>query len=413
MKTVVLDDDPTGTQSASGVTVLLEYDADLIRDALRRGDSVYVQTNSRAIDEAAAVALVSDVRDAARHAAAALGEEVQFVLRGDSTLRGHVFAETERFLEPDAVIVFSPAFPDGGRTTVDGVHLVRIGEDVLPAHETEYAQDPVFPFASGVLSEYVAEKSGRASIGVRLDDVRAGRLASAIATAPAGAVVLPDAETNDDIRLIAAGILAARRAGRAVVVRSAAPLAAALADVESEGPLPRPLLPTRVPTLLACGSHTAGATAQLEAITAMHGPAVVIPTEDAFADPDQAGRAAAERAREQLRTGGLAIVSTERHRRQEHNTLRHGELVMRALTVAVRALVPDVQAVVAKGGITSAELARTGVGATRARVRGQVLPGVSVWDLVSAEGEDRLYVVVPGNVGGPDALVEVLAALGR
>jgi uncharacterized protein YgbK (DUF1537 family) len=86
---------------------------------------------------------------------------------------------------------------------------------------------------------------------------------------------------------------------------------------------------------------------------------------------------------------------------------------MRALTVAVRALVSDVQAVVAKGGITSAELARTGVGATRARVRGQVLPGVSVWDLVSAEGEDRLYVVVPGNVGGPDALVEVLAALGR
>ncbi len=59
------------------------------------------------------------------------------------------------------------------------------------------------------------------------------------------------------------------------------------------------------------------------------------------------------------------------------------------------------------------ELARTGVGTSRALVRGQVLPGVSVWDLVSAEGEDRLYVVVPGNVGGPDALVDVLAALRR
>ncbi|MBM7825961.1 hypothetical protein [Microbacterium aurum] len=46
-------------------------------------------------------------------------------------------------------------------------------------------------------------------------------------------------------------------------------------------------------------------------------------------------------------------------------------------------------------------------------MRGQVLPGVSVWDLVSAEGEERLYVVVPGNVGGPEALIDVLAALRR
>ncbi|MGB4135314.1 MAG: nucleotide-binding domain containing protein, partial [Microbacterium sp.] len=172
-------------------------------------------------------------------------------------------------------------------------------------------------------------------------------------------------------------------------------------------------VPHAVPTLLACGSHTAGATAQLEAVAASYGPAVVIPTDEAFADPRAAGLAAAEKAREQLRASGLAIVTTERHRRAEHNTLRHGELVMQALTTAVRALVPEVEAVVAKGGITSAELARTGVGATRATVRGQVLAGVSVWDLVSAEGDDRLYVVVPGNVGDANALVDVLGALGR
>ncbi|MCD2498817.1 four-carbon acid sugar kinase family protein [Microbacterium nymphoidis] len=413
MKTVVLDDDPTGTQSASGVTVLLQYDADLLREALSRADSVYVQTNSRAIDEEAAIALVSDVRDAARSAAASLGEDLQFVLRGDSTLRGHVFAETEQFLDEDAVIVFSPAFPAGGRTTLDGVHRVRIGDQDLPAHETEYADDPVFPFSSGVLADYVAEKSGRPSLLVDLETVRAGGVASAIATAPAGAVVLPDALTDDDIREIARAIAVVRRAGRSVVVRSASPLAAALAGVESDGLLPRPLIPLPVPTLLACGSHTAGATAQLDAVAAIHGPAVVIPTADAFADAVAAGLAAADRAREQLAQGGLAVVSTERHRRPEHNTLRHGELVMQALTVAVRALVPEVEAVVAKGGITSAELARTGVGATRAEVRGQVIPGVSVWDLVSAEGDPRLYVVVPGNVGDASALTDVLAALGR
>ncbi|WP_194397420.1 nucleotide-binding domain containing protein [Microbacterium atlanticum] len=220
MKTAVLDDDPTGTQSASGVTVA--FDAAAIEDALCEADSVYVQTNSRAIAEHDAVALVRRVRDAAREAAARLGEDVQFVLRGDSTLRRHVFA-----------------------------------------------------------------------------------------------------------------------------------------------------------------------------------------------DPAAAGRSAAERAREQLAATGLAIVATERRRRGEHDTLRHGELVMQALTAAVRELVPHVRAVVAKGGITSAELARTAIGATSARVRGQVLAGVSVWDLTSPLGHEMTYVVVPGNVGGAETLTDVLGALGR
>ncbi|WP_424446528.1 four-carbon acid sugar kinase family protein [Microbacterium sp. CH-015] len=252
MKTIVLDDDPTGTQSASGVVVLLEYDEELIRSALERADAVYVQTNSRAIDEEQAIALVRRVREAGERAAAALGEDVQFVLRGDSTLRGHVFAETEQFLGPDAVIVFCPAFPAGGRTTIDGVHLVQIGDEVLPAHETEYADDPVFPFASGVLTAYVVEKSDRVAVTVPLAAVRAGGVATAIAGAPAGAVVLPDAETDADIVRIADGIRIARRAGRAVVVRSAAPLAAALANVQSDGLLEVPLVPAPVPTLVAC-----------------------------------------------------------------------------------------------------------------------------------------------------------------
>ncbi len=237
----------------------------------------------------------------------------------------------------------------------------------------------------------------RVAVTVPLAAVRAGGVAAAIASAPAGAVVLPDAETDAGIVRIADGIRIARRAGRAVVVRSAAPLAAALANVQSDGLLEVPLVPAPVPTLVACGSHAVGATAQLDRVEAAHGPAVVIPTDDAFADPVAAGRAAASAARERLAATGLAVVTTERHRRADHNTLRHGELVMQALTTAVRELMPDVEAVVAKGGITSAELARTGVGASRALVRGQVLPGVSVWDLVSAEGEERLYVVVPAT----------------
>ncbi len=95
---VVLDDDPTGTQSATGVRVLLRWDTDRLTAALSQVDAVYLQTNSRAIDEAAAVALCRRIREEIDIAAARLGEPVQVVLRGDSTLRGHVFAETDVFV---------------------------------------------------------------------------------------------------------------------------------------------------------------------------------------------------------------------------------------------------------------------------------------------------------------------------
>src|SRR4051812_1503903 len=152
MKTIVLDDDPTGTQSATGVSVLFETDVDLLVDALRRADSVYVQTNSRALPEAEAVALVAKIKADSEAATRRLDDEVRFVLRGDSTLRGHVFAESEVFLDDDAVLLFVPAFPEGGRTTRGGVHYVRIGDEELPAHESEYAQDPVFAFSTAVLT---------------------------------------------------------------------------------------------------------------------------------------------------------------------------------------------------------------------------------------------------------------------
>ncbi|WP_457253631.1 four-carbon acid sugar kinase family protein [Pedococcus sp. P5_B7] len=410
MKTIVLDDDPTGTQSATGVAVLFETSVDLLVNALKAADAVYVQTNSRALAQAEAEALVAKIKADGETAAQQLGEQVRFVLRGDSTLRGHVFAESDVFLGEDAVLLFVPAFPEGGRTTRGGVHFVRVGEDDVPAHESEYAQDPVFGFSTGVLVDYVAEKSGRSAVSVPLEKVRAGDVLRALVDAPAGSVVLPDVVDADDVRAVAQAVNAA--AGRRrVVVRCAAPLAAELAGVPSRGLLPSPLVDRPVRPLLVCGSHTMGASAQLAPIARAWGSPALIDTTAALRDPVLAGASAAGAAREEFAQAPVVLLATERLRSAEHNTLDHGERVMSALTTAVADLLPDVDVVVAKGGITSAEVARTGIGATSALVLGQVLPGVSVWQLEDRTGRELLYVVVPGNVGGPDTLTRVLDAL--
>ncbi|MDX6569962.1 MAG: hypothetical protein QOH15_2540, partial [Gaiellales bacterium] len=67
MITVVLDDDPTGTQAVSDVTVVLEWDDPAVWEAGREGDrAVHGLTNSRAHDGAEAARLIGSAAAAAR-----------------------------------------------------------------------------------------------------------------------------------------------------------------------------------------------------------------------------------------------------------------------------------------------------------------------------------------------------------
>jgi len=412
VKTLILDDDPTGTQSASGVTVMLRWNAESIAAELRDADAAYLLTNTRAVDERSAVTLVREIVADARRAEELIGEPIRFVLRGDSTLRGHVFAESEA-AGGAAPILFVPAYPEGGRTTVDGQHLVRVAGELIPAERTEFAGDPVFGYSHGRLDEYVREKSSRTPI---LLDSRVVRdpdaLHAALRDASDGDVLLPDVHDDADIAHLAAAVRDVWPQ-RDFVVRSGAPLAAAIAGVSSDGLLSTPLSRPDGPVLLVCGSHTGAAGRQLAEVARIHGEILEVDTEASLADPRAEGARVATLVRAQLAESGLAVVSSERVRRPEHDTLEHGEHVMRALMTVVAEVRRLTGTVVSKGGITGADVAREGIGADRAGVRGQVLAGVSVWDLRSADGDDIVQVVVPGNVGEDDTLVKALRSVGR
>ena len=173
VKTVVLDDDPTGTQAATGVQVLLECDADRLEAALREADSVYVQTNSRALDEASAVALVTRIREDALEAGRRLGVEravrpagrlhpARSRLRRDRRLRG--CARTSSSSSPPSPRGAAP--PSAGSTSSPPPTATsRRGRPSTP-------RDPVFGFRSSRLVDYVAEKSTRTGVEVPLDVVR-------------------------------------------------------------------------------------------------------------------------------------------------------------------------------------------------------------------------------------------------
>lgn len=407
--TVVLDDDPTGTQAASDVTVLYRWTTADIVEVLRAERAVFVQTNSRALDQERAVRLAESIRGQIAEAEEALGERVLVVQRGDSTLRGHVFAELDVFLGDDAAALFVPSYPGIGRRTVDGVHLVDMAGVATPAAETEFAAEPVFGYRSSSLIDYAREKGDRSAISVPVADLRRSGGAAVSAALAAGALVVPDAETEDDIALIHRGLSAALAGGQRVVVRCAASLAALCAGHLSTGFLRPPLGAQGHSVLVVCGSHTAGARAQLELLTTEMGVRPVeVSTELALRDVTAAATAAIDQARASVNRSGIAIVTTERVRRAEHDSLAAGSRVMSALMEVVHALLDQTGVIISKGGITSAEVA-VAAGAPRARVQGQLLPGVSVLELAARSGA-RTQIVVPGNVGDARTLANCVRA---
>ena len=80
----------------------------------------------------------------------------------DSTLRGHVREEIAGALRGSGRrrLVFAPAFPDAGRTTVDGIQLL----DGVPVHLSRYGQDPVHPARVSALRDLLPEAAGTATL---------------------------------------------------------------------------------------------------------------------------------------------------------------------------------------------------------------------------------------------------------
>ncbi|HEY9423434.1 MAG TPA: four-carbon acid sugar kinase family protein, partial [Microterricola sp.] len=152
-RVVILDDDPTGTQSVSGLPIVTQWrQSDLEWAFEQDGRGICVLTNTRSLE--AAEARARNAEALASVHAAAQGGPYSIISRGDSTLRGHYADEIDVVQSSlrsngwgvvDAVLVV-PAFPDAGRITVDAVHWVHEGGGFTPAGESSFARDSTFGY---------------------------------------------------------------------------------------------------------------------------------------------------------------------------------------------------------------------------------------------------------------------------
>jgi len=420
MTTIALDDDPTGAQAVANVPVVLDWDDDLAWNEVRDDDeSVHVLTNSRAYAPADAARLVAAAATAAHRRL----PDARILLRGDSTLRAHLweeYAAVRSIVAPNQEAVphlLVPALPAAGRVTIGGVHyLVRDGLRI-PLHETEYAHDGEFAYTTSELAAWADERSrGRLAASdaehVSLDQLRRGgptAISAALIEAsrcPRPAVVAPDAESQNDLDLIAAGLRQAERQGCKIIVRCAPAFVATLTRTTATENVPFPKGAGRV--LVVCGSFVAATTAQLAEVSRAHPKAIVQAHVAALAGnaADAEIGSVVDQARVRIDAAGMAVVATERQRDLSLAEPASQLRIAAGLAEIVHRVPADT--VVAKGGITSALVARAGLRARAARVVGPIVPGVARWNMVP---DRTALLVVPGNVGGPELLLSVLDSL--
>ncbi|MCX5254380.1 hypothetical protein OOK27_09335 [Streptomyces canus] len=432
---VVLDDDPTGTQTVADVPVLTSWTVDDLRWALRQDSTAFfVLTNTRSLSPGDAAARNREVVRALR--AASKAEDTDYVLasRGDSTLRGHFPLETDVLAEELGTVdgvVLVPAYIEAGRLTVDSRHWMRTADGLLPVGESEFARDATFGYRSSSLPEWVEEKTGgRVSadevLRVTLDDLRGGgpgHTARLLSSLSGGRTAVVDAVCDDDLRVLALALAEAETNGTRLLYRVGPSFVRARAGQAGRTPLtPADLRPLRGDAphgLIVVGSHVALTTRQLDRLRERGGIAeyeldVALLLDEERRDGHIAEVAAAaagalETSDAVIRTSRTLVTGAD-----ADDSLAISRRVSAALVRAVRQVnaIRRPAFVVAKGGITSSDTATHGLEIRRAWARGTLLPGiVSLWEPVDGPAAGIPYIVFAGNVGGPDALADALDLL--
>lgn len=430
----VLDDDPTGSQTVHDVNVVTVFEPEEIAAGLSPAASTcFILTNTRSLPESDAVELNIRVGRILFELAGRLEAPIDVVSRSDSTLRGHVIAEV-RALDAarrevtgrgyDGVLLV-PAYFEAGRFTAGDVHWARVGAQMQPVGETEFARDATFGFAASDLRDFVAEKSGGAIdpgdvTSITLDDIRRGgpqRVAEILAGVTGGAFVIVNAVAYADLDIVVLGLLEAEAAGKSLLYRSGPSFIQSLAGLEPQDPLAvSDIWPAGHPGghgLVVVGSHV-GLTSRQMAVARERGGLTEVRLDvAAIAEPARRDPHAVDVTRRvvaALETSDVLLFTSRSllRGRDAAASLEIARQVSTAVIEVVRGTLAARPAwVIAKGGITSHDVAVRALGIRRAKVLGQLLPGlVSVFRPIDAAAEiiGTPYVVFAGNVGDETTL---------
>ncbi|MDH5603920.1 MAG: hypothetical protein OEY51_08270, partial [Cyclobacteriaceae bacterium] len=364
-------------------------------------------------------------------ASALSNRKFRVISRSDSTLRGHYPAEVMALKEglqmKEVKQVIMPFFLEGGRITVNDIHYVKEGGQLVPVSETPFARDASFGYKNADLKQWIQEKSkgeieSKDVCSISLYDLREKgplKTAEKIFNTDTTAFVV-NAVTTRDAEVAALAFLLAEEKGAVLLYRTAATIVQTLAGLR-----PRPLLtkgeldlPPGGGSLTIVGSYVPKSTDQLAYITQnQEVSSIHVEVEKVLSEKsnDYLLQQYTREVESCLLKGRDVVIYTSREL-VTGNSARESLDIVAKISEFVVKIVKNISLrprfIIAKGGITSSDIATKALGMKKAMVLGQLLPGVPVWRL---DKESRfagmVYVVFPGNVGEKESLSRALSIL--
>lgn len=442
-KIVVLDDDPTGVQTVHDISVYTDWSRDSIKAGFEESNKVfYVLTNSRSFTASETEAAHSEIAKTVASVAKELNREYVIISRSDSTMRGHYPLETavlKAEMEAESGIItdgeiLCPFFKEGGRFTIDDVHYVRYGDELVPAAETEFAKDKTFGYTKSSIPEYIEEKTAGAYkaddvIGISLTDLRAENYdkieAQLMAVRDFNKIVV-NAIDYVDVKVFCVALYRAMSKGKHFMFRTAAGIVKCIGGITDKPLLTRQDMvkdaaENKNGGIVVVGSHTNKTTAQLNQLLGVAGSQAVEFNSNLVLEGDEAFEAEIDRVvaeSEKLIAAGITPVCFTNRKLLvvEGDTKEQALLRSVKISYGVQSLVGRLKItpafVIAKGGITSSDVGTKALAVKKANVLGQIRPGIPVWQT----GEDSKfpgipYVIFPGNTGDEMTLKEAVEIL--
>ena len=436
---LVLDDDPTGSQCVSSVEVAFDTDPSIPAEVLQdRGSTCFVLTNSRALDEDTAVeinrTMVGSVVERLEDC-----RGLHVVSRSDSTLRGHVIAEpnaianalSEHSIEVDGFL-FCPAMIEAGRFTKNDVHFAIVDGKAQQVEDTDFANDATFGYSHSNLADFLEERSGgivraKECFSISLTDIRDGGVETVkakLVEAKNRRWIIVNATEYSDMDIVSEAVAELEEQGKVFVTRCGPSFVRSLAGQRDAQLITSDTLeidPSRTAHgLVVVGSHVGLTSQQLTVLqqrSNLNEFELQVPKLLDSGTREQHIDEISMRVREALASSDCVLYTSRELIRTESKT--ESLAIARQVSDAVVAVVQASREarpawIVAKGGITSHEVAASGLGIQRAKVQGQFYEGqISLFTATKAP-EDVIgvpYVVFPGNVGGKEALAEVVERL--
>jgi len=430
-KLLILDDDPTGSQTVHSCLLLLRWDVDTLRMALAdTAPLFFILGNTRARTPTQAAQITQEI---CRNLRQVVGDDLLnhylIISRSDSTLRGHYPLEIEvinRELGGFDAHLLIPAFIEGGRITRDSVHYLIVQGTPVPVDQTEFAKDSVFGYRSAYLPAYVEEKTGgrikrQEVVRLTLDKIRSG-CDELLLNLHHNACGVVDAVTQEDLHLFAQALYRTHAQGKRFLLRSAAGIISALAELPPQPVAPESMsqyVQGSLPGVVIVGSHVQLSTRQVQHLLQqenVRGIELAIAQLLQGQTPLAVVHMAAELITDTLKRGLLPVIYTPREELvfpDSQTRLHFGTQVAQVTSLLVHHLPADIGFLVSKGGITSNEMLSQGLRLTAVRLLGQIAPGINVIRTPSDHPQfpDLPVVIVPGNVGDEAILTTIVQRL--